>query len=418
MARAATAGAAAKAKPRKEVKEHQWAWNGMDRSGNRVKGEMLAPTEAHVKQQLRKQGVVPARINKKSALFGPRKKPIKAVDIAIFSRQMSTMLTAGVPLVQSLDIIGRGHDNPSMRKLVLDIKANIEDGNTFADSLARHPKHFNDLFVNLVDAGERAGALEDLLEKVATYQEKTEALKSKIKKAMYYPAAVVVVAVAVTAIMLVKVVPQFESLFQSVGSDLPAFTKMVVGMSEFAQEWWWIMLAGAVVGIIAIIRGRRASRKFRKRTDIMLLKVPIVGTILEKSAVARYARTLATMFSAGVPLVEALESVAGATGNLLYEDAVLNMRDKVATGQSLQLAMQQAEVFPNMPIQMIAIGEEAGSLDLMAGKVADFYEREVEDMVDGLTSLLEPVIIVFMGVVVGGLVIAMYLPIFKIASAF
>lgn len=414
----ATTAAAKKAKKRNAPKEHLWAWTGMDRSGNRVKGELHAPTEAEIKQQLRKQGVVPSRISKKSALFGPRKKAIRAADIAIFSRQMSTMLTAGVPLVQSLDIIGRGHENPSMMKLVLDIKGNVESGNSFAESLAKHPKYFDDLFVNLVDAGERSGALENLLEKVATYKEKTEALKSKIKKAMYYPAAVVVVAVGVTAIMLVKVVPQFEDLFKSVGSDLPAFTKMVVGMSEWMQQFWWILLAATVASIVLTIRGRRISEKFRYRTDAILLKVPVVGLIIRKSSIARYARTLATMFSAGVPLVEALDSVAGATGNLVYEKAVLGMRDKVATGQSLQLAMQQAEVFPNMPIQMIAIGEEAGSLDSMSSKVADFYEREVEDLVDGLTSLLEPIIIVFMGVVVGGLVVAMYLPIFKIASAF
>ena len=409
------ATATATAKP---PKEHSYSYKGIDRAGNKVEGKLTAANEAQVKQMLRKQGVVPGQIRKQMQLFGKGGKKITSTDIAVFSRQMATMLTAGVPLVQSLDIIGRGHDNPNMKKLVLTIKADIEAGNSFSEALARHPKQFDHLFVNLVEAGERSGALEALLDKIATYKEKTEALKSKIKKAMYYPVAVAVVAVAVTAILLIKVVPQFEALFQSVGSDLPAFTKMIVAMSEFAQAYWWVGVLGIVLSVIGITRGRRSSENFRLTTDRMLLKMPIVGTIIKKAAVARYARTLATMFSAGVPLVEALDSVAGATGNLVYENAVLQMRDQVSTGQSLQLAMEQTEVWPSMAVQMIAIGEESGALDEMASKVADFYEREVDDMVDGLSSLMEPVIIVFIGVVVGGLVVGMYLPIFKIAMVF
>ena len=327
------------------------------------------------------------------------------------------MMSAGVPLVQAFEIIGRGHDNAGMRELILKIKAEVESGTSLSESLAKHPLHFDNLVISLVNAGEHAGVLETLLDKIATYKEKTEYLKAKIKKALFYPTAVIIVAVIVTAILLIFVVPQFETLFSNFGADLPAFTRMVVNMSEFLQEYWWLMfglLAGAGVGFM---QAKRRSRKFGRALDRMILKLPIIGPIMHKAAVARYARTLATMFAAGVPLVEALESVAGATGNVVYSDAVLMIRDSVATGQQLQFAMSQTGLFPNMVEQMVAIGEESGSLDSMLSKVADFYEQEVDDAVDALSSLLEPLIMSILGIVIGGLVVAMYLPIFKMGAA-
>jgi type IV pilus assembly protein PilC len=326
------------------------------------------------------------------------------------------MLTAGIPLVQAFEIVGVGHEKPAMQKLILDIKLNIEGGSTLHESLAKHPLYFDDLFVNLVEAGEQAGALESLLDKVATYKEKTEALKKKIKKALFYPAAVLVVAVIVTLILLIFVIPQFEALFKGFGADLPAFTRMVINLSQFVQTqgWWMGLLAGGAIAAFAYFKKR--SRAMRQLLDRLMLKLPVVGPILVKAAIARYARTLATMFSAGVPLVEAMESVAGATGNIVYEQAVMRMRDEVATGQRLQRAMENTGLFPNMVVQMIAVGEESGSLDEMASKVADFYELEVDAAVDALSSLLEPLIMAILGVLVGGLVIAMYLPIFKLGA--
>jgi type IV pilus assembly protein PilC len=326
------------------------------------------------------------------------------------------MMAAGIPMVQSFEIIGNGHEKPAMQKLVLDVKANIEGGSTLHESLAKHPLHFDDLFVNLVEAGEQAGALETLLDKIATYKEKTEALKKKIKKAMFYPAAVMVVAVVVTIILLIFVIPQFEELFKGFGADLPAFTQMVVNMSRFVQhQGWWmaIVTIGAIWGFAVFYR---RSKKLQRNIDRMLLKFPVIGPILQKSAIARFARTLSTMFSAGVPLVEAMESVAGATGNIVYEEATLRMKDEVATGQRLQRAMDNVGLFPNMVVQMIAVGEESGSLDTMSGKVADFYEAEVDNAVDSMSSLLEPLIMAILGILVGGMVIAMYLPIFKLGQ--
>ena len=400
------------------IQEHTFKWEGVDRKGQRVKGSSMGPSESMIKTQLRKQGINPISVKKQSALFtASKKKAIKAGDIAIFSRQMSTMMAAGVPLVQALEIVARGHDNPSMSEMIIGIKTHIESGNSFAASLAKYPLYFDDLFVNLVDAGEKSGALETLLDKIATYKEKTEAIKKKVKKALTYPAAVVVVAFVVTGILLYFVVPTFADLFQSFGADLPAFTKMVIGMSEFIQAKWWLIL-GVVGGTgYAFFEGKRRSRAFRRFLDRVMLKVPIVGEILYKSAVARFARTLSTMFAAGVPLVEAMESVAKASGNIVFEEAILQMRDRVATGQQLQLTMQQSALFPNMAVQMVAIGEESGALDEMCAKVADFYELEVDSMVDALSSLLEPMIMAFLGVVVGGLVTAMYLPIFKLGAA-
>ncbi len=370
---AAKAGKTAKAA--KAPKAHVFTWEGADKRGNRVKGETRAASIALVRAELRRQGIAPTKVKKKAApLFSARKKPITAADISIFARQLSTMMSAGVPLVQSFDIVGRGHNNPSMQDLLLSIKADIEGGTTLAQALAKHPLQFDDLFCNLVQAGEQAGVLEILLDKIATYKEKTEAIKGKIKKALFYPTAVMVVAFIVTTILLIFVVPQFQSLFEGFGADLPAFTLMVVNLSEIVQEWWWAGLLA--IGGIGFFLGNlyKRSRKFRHLLDKALLKAPVFGTIIHKAAIARFARTTSTMFAAGVPLVEALESVAGATGNIVYGEAVLRMREDVATGQTMTLAMKQQNLFPHMVIQMVAIGEESGSVDDMLAKVADFYE--------------------------------------------
>lgn len=390
-------------------------WEGMDRKGNRVKGKSLAPDEAALRADLRRQGIAPSRIKKQSQAFKAGGKP-NAADIAVFSRQLATMLAAGIPLVQAFEIVGNGHDKPAMQKLILDIKQDVEGGTALHEALRKHPLYFDDLYVNLVEAGEQAGALEHLLDKIATYKEKTEALKKKVKKALFYPAAVLVVAVIVTIILLIFVIPQFESLFKGFGADLPAFTQFVIDMSKFVQEKGIFLAIVAGGAAYAFIYFKKRSKKMREMLDRIALKLPIIGPILNKAAIARYARTLSTMFAAGVPLVEALESVAGATGNIVYENAVLRMRDEVATGQRLQRAMENTGLFPNMVIQMIAVGEESGSLDEMSGKVATFYEAEVDNAVDAMSSLLEPLIMAILGVLVGGLVIAMYLPIFKLGA--
>ena len=392
-----------------------FAWEGMDKKGQRVKGKSLAPNELALKQDLRRQGVVATRIRKQStALKGGGK--VRPEDIAIFSRQLATMLAAGIPLVQAFEIIGAGHEKPSMQKLVLDIKADVESGTSLHEALGKHPLYFDDLYVNLVEAGEQAGALETLLDKIATYKEKSEAIKKKVKKALFYPAAVLAVAVVVTLILLIFVIPQFESLFKGFGADLPAFTQMVINLSRFVQANGIYLALVSGGAVYAFFYFRKRSRKMREFLDRMSLKVPIIGPILNKAAIARYARTLSTMFSAGVPLVEALDSVAGATGNIVYENAVLKMKDEVSTGQRLQRAMEGTGLFPNMVVQMIAVGEESGSLDTMSGKVATFYEEDVDNAVDSMSSLLEPMIMAILGVLVGGLVIAMYLPIFKLGA--
>jgi type IV pilus assembly protein PilC len=393
-----------------------FVWEGTDKKGKRVKGKMLAVSEAAVKADLRRQGVLAKRVRKEVQLFKSGKK-IVSEDIALFARQLATMLQAGIPMVQCFDIIGNGHDKPSMQKLVLAIKADVEAGTSLHEALGKHPLYFDDLFVNLVEAGEHAGALETLLDKVATYKEKTEALKKKIKKALFYPAAVMAVAVIVTIILLVFVIPQFESLFKGFGADLPAFTQMVINLSRFVQDQgWWMLIVVGVAGWTFFYFKKR-SRPMRQFLDRMMLKAPVIGPIMVKAAIARYARTLSTMFAAGVPLVEALTSVAGATGNIVYEDATLRIRDEVSTGQRLQRSMESTGLFPNMVIQMIAVGEESGSLDQMAAKVADFYEADVDAAVDAMSSLLEPLIMAVLGVLVGGLVVAMYLPIFKLGAA-
>jgi type IV pilus assembly protein PilC len=397
------------------TQQFPFVWEGTDKKGKRIKGKMLATSEAAVKADLRRQGVLAKRVRKEVQLFKSGKKIISE-DIALFARQLATMLQAGIPMVQCFDIIGNGHEKPAMQKLVLAIKADIEAGTSLHEALGKHPLYFDDLFVNLVEAGEHAGALETLLDKVATYKEKTEALKKKIKKALFYPAAVMVVAVIVTLILLIFVIPQFESLFKGFGADLPAFTQFVINLSRFVQDQGWWMGLLTVAGGYAFFYFKKRSRPMRRALDRMLLKAPVVGPIMVKAAIARYARTLSTMFAAGVPLVEALTSVAGATGNIVYEEATLKIRDNVSTGQRLQRSMEETGLFPNMVIQMIAVGEESGSLDAMAAKVADFYEADVDAAVDAMSSLLEPLIMAILGVLVGGLVIAMYLPIFKLGA--
>ncbi|MET3458744.1 MULTISPECIES: type II secretion system F family protein [Pseudomonas] len=401
----------------KAVKTDVYTWEGKDRKGAKMTGELTGQSPALVKAQLRKQGINPEKVRKKSTSIFSKGKRIKPLDIALFTRQMATMLKAGVPLLQAFDIIGEGFDNANMRKLVDQVKQEVAAGNSFAASLRKCPQYFDELYCNLVDAGEQAGALDTLLDRVATYKEKSEALKAKIKKAMTYPTAVILVAAVVTGILLVKVVPQFESVFSGFGAQLPAFTVMVIGLSEFMQQWWW-MLLGALVGTFFGVKyALKRSQAFRDWRDKWLLKLPLIGTLMYKSAVARFARTLSTTFAAGVPLVEALDSVSGATGNVVFKRAVQRIRQDVSTGMQLNFSMRASGIFPNLAIQMTAIGEESGALDDMLDKVASFYEAEVDNLVDNLTSLMEPFIMVILGVVVGGLVVAMYLPIFQLGSA-
>jgi len=396
-------------------KQFPFLWEGKDKKGNRIKGRGLAKDEMEMRADLRRQGIAASRVRKERNLFKSDGK-VTAEDIAIFARQLATMLTAGIPMVQAFEIIGVGHDKPAMQKLVLAIKSDIETGNALNQALAKHPLYFDDLFVNLVEAGEHAGALETVLDKIATYKEKTEALKKKIKKALFYPAAVLAVAIIVTVILLLFVIPQFESLFKGFGADLPAFTQFVINMSRWMQDNGWILLIIVVGAGITFGYFYKRSRPMRQFIDRMSLGIPVIGPILKKAAIARFARTLATMFGAGVPLVEAMKSVAGATGNIVYQDATMKMRDEISTGLRMQRAMENTGLFPNMVVQMIAVGEESGSLDEMASKVADFYEADVDAAVDALSSLLEPLIMVILGTLVGGLVVAMYLPIFKLGA--
>jgi len=393
-------------------------WQGIDKNRKKSGGVIPAKNELIAKTELRRQGYLVTKIKKKPIpFFSARIKAITPNDIAIFSRQLATMLAAGIPLVQSFDIIGKGHENPSMQILLLAIKANIENGDSLAEALKKNPLYFDELFCNLVYAGEHAGILDTLLDKIATYKEKTESMKKKIKKALTYPIAVIVVAFIVTTILLLFVVPVFEDMFKNFGADLPAFTRMVVTMSQWFKEWWWIVLGVIITSIYTFGYFKKRSTTFNHFLDAMLLKMPVVGIILRKSAIARFSRTLSTMSAAGVPLVDALQSVAGACGNIKYAEAVLKMREEVATGQRLQLAMMQTTLFPHMVQQMVAIGEESGSMDAMLAKIADFYEEEVDNLVDNLSSLMEPIIMVILGVLIGGLIVAMYLPIFKMGAA-
>ena len=394
-----------------------FSWQGLDKRGMEVSGESQAATALLLKAELRRQGIQATKVKKKSkSILSQRSQKIGAKDIAIFSRQLATMMSAGVPLVQAFEIIAQGNSNAAMQDLVMNIKKDIESGNSLYDALHQQEKYFDQLFCNLVAAGEQSGTLETLLDKIATYKEKTEALKAKVKKALFYPAAVLVVAFIVCVILLIFVVPQFEEIFRSFGADLPAFTRMVIDLSEFMQMYWWAILVAMGLSCFGFLEIRKRSFKMRKQLDSISLRLTIVGTILEKSAIARFTRTLSTMFAAGVPLVEAMDSVAGASGNILFQEATLQIKDEVASGSQLFQSMKQSGLFPNMVVQMVAIGEESGSLDEMLAKVADFYEDDVDNLVEGLSSLLEPLIMAVLGVIVGGLVIAMYLPIFQMGS--
>ncbi len=403
------------AKPKKQL---SFNWQGKDKSGNQSKGKIDAPDLATAKALLRKQGILPKKVTKQASvsLFGSKNKPVKPLDIAFFSRQMATMMKSGVPLLQGMDIVANGAEKQSLKDLVYDIRNSVNGGQDFAQSLAAHPKYFDDLYCSLVSAGEQSGSLETMLDRIATYKEKIESLKAKIKKAMTYPAAVLAVGILVSAILLVKVVPQFESIFKGFGAELPAFTQMVVGLSEFAQHYWFIGLIGFVLAGYAFTKALEKSQKFADFVDRSVLKLPVLGKILHQAAVARFTRTLSTTFAAGVPLVNALDSAAGASGNVVYRNAIIQIRNGVSTGQSLQNAMNMTGVFPTMAVQMVGIGEESGALDMMLDKVANYYEEQVDNAVDNISSLLEPLIMVVLGVLVGGLVIAMYLPIFQLGN--
>lgn len=402
----------------KTLKQSTFAWEGRDKRGQKVQGESTGQTIGVVKANLRRQGISPTKVKKKAKpLFGSGGgKPVTAKDIAIFSRQLATMMSSGVPIVQAFDIIGRGHENKRMREMLLSIKANIEGGTTLSDSLAKYPLQFDTLYCSLVQAGEHAGILDTLLGEIAAYKEKTEAIKGKIKKALSYPTAVIIVAFIVIAILMIFVVPQFAQLFAGFGANLPAPTLIVVAISNFFVAWWWLIFGAIGGSIYLLIYFKKRSKVFQHFLDRTMLRIPIIGTILHKAAIARFSRTLSTMFAAGVPLVDAMESVAGAVGNIVYSDTILKMRDEVTTGTQLNVAMRQARLYPNMVVQMTAIGEESGSLDNMLAKVADFYEEEVDNAVDSLSSLMEPMIMAFLGVVIGGLVIAMYMPIFEMGK--
>jgi type IV pilus assembly protein PilC len=392
-------------------------WQGRDKRGTKLKGQQIATTPNLVRAELRRQGISPISVKRKpKPLFGGAGSRISAKDIAIFSRQLATMLKSGVPLVMALQIIAGGLKNPRMRTVVDKIRGDVESGSSLYEALSEYPVQFDELYTNLVKAGEAAGVLDTILDNIASHKERIESIKGKIKKALYYPAAVIAVAIIVSSILLIYVIPQFEGVFKSFGADLPAFTKMVVNASHFMQQFGIYVLLAIVAAIVAIIMVKKRSEKFAHFIDRTMLKLPVVGGILEQAAIARFCRTLAITFAAGVPLVDALKIVSGATGNRVYDIAAARIREDVAVGHQLQMAMQQVDVFPNMVIQMTAIGEEAGSLDEMLVKVAEAYEEEVNNSVDALSSLLEPAIIIFVGIVVGTMVIAMYLPIFKMAA--
>lgn len=395
-----------------------FVYEGIDRKGQKVKGEIPGKNMALAKAVLRKQGINVTKITqkKKDILAFLNKKKVRPLDITIFTRQLATMMKAGVPLVQSFEIVAEGLDNPAMREVVMGIKGEVEGGNSFAGALKKYPQYFDDLFCSLVASGEQSGALETMLDRVAIYKEKSELLKQKIKKALKYPTAVIVVAIVVTIILLVKVVPVFQDLFHSFGADLPAFTQMVVNMSSWMQSYWYILIIVVGLTIGTFLEAKKRSQAFRDFLDRAALKAPIFGDLVYKAIIARFSRTLATTFAAGVPLIEALESTAGATNNVVYRDGVMRIKEDISTGQQLQFAMRATNLFPSMAIQMVSIGEESGALDAMLDKVATHFENEVDNAVDGLTSMMEPLIMAVLGVLVGGLVIAMYLPIFQMGS--
>ena len=396
-----------------KIKEYIYAWEGKDRSGKKVRGELRASGESLVKSTLRRQGVLVGKVKKRTLRSG---KKVTEKDVTLFTRQLATMMKAGVPLLQSFDIVGRGHANPSMTKLIQEIRSDVETGTSLNMAFRKHPLYFDALFCNLVAAGEQAGILEDLLARLAIYKEKTLAIKGKIKSALFYPVSILAVAFIVTAVIMIWVVPAFKSVFASFGADLPAPTLMVMAMSDFFVANWYIIFGGLFASIYLFFQSWKRSPAMQRTMDKLLLKAPIFGPVIRKATIARWTRTLATMFAAGVPLVESLDSVGGASGNAVYKDATRGIQTEVSTGTSLTIAMQNAEVFPNMVTQMVSIGEESGSLDAMLAKVADFYEAEVDEAVESLSSLMEPLIMVILGVLIGGLVVAMYLPIFKLGS--
>ncbi|MDR3391083.1 MAG: type II secretion system F family protein [Sulfuriferula sp.] len=402
------------AKKTQAQKDVAFSWEGTDKSGKKVQGEMIAGGEAVVSSTLRRQGINVKKIKKKSSFTGGKK--ITPKDVALFTRQLATMMKSGVPLLQAFDIVAKGHANPAVQKLLIDIKTNIEGGNSLSKSFAKYPLYFDTLYVNLVDAGEQAGILDGVLERLATYQEKTLAIKGKIKSALFYPLSIIIVAFVITAVIMLFVVPAFKELFSSFGADLPAPTLIMMSISDFFVHYWWLIFGSLGGGFWFFFYTWKRSRKMQEVMDRAMLKLPIFGAILEKAAIARWTRTLSTMFAAGVPLVEALTSVAGAAGNIVYYHATMKIRSEVSTGTSLTISMQNSGIFPNMVQQMVAIGEESGALDSMLGKVADFYEAEVDDAVASISSLMEPVIMVVLGGLIGSMVIAMYLPIFKMGS--
>lgn len=397
----------------RQIKDYVFEWEGKDRNGKTVKGELRAAGEAQVQAQLRRQGVLVQKVKKRRLASAKR---IKPKDIAIFTRQLATMMKAGVPLLQAFDIVGRGNPNPSVARLLNDIRTDVETGTSLSAAFRKHPAHFNSLYCNLVEAGEAAGILEEILDRLSTYLEKTEAIKSKVKSALMYPTAVLVVAFIVVSVIMIFVVPAFKEVFTSFGADLPAPTLAVIAISEFFVAYWWLIFGGLGAGVYFFFQAWKRNEKVQRFMDRLLLRVPIFGQLVEKSVVARWTRTLSTMFAAGVPLVDALDSVGGAAGNSVYADATEKIQQEVATGTALTQAMTNTGVFPSMVLQMCAIGEESGSIDHMLGKAADFYEQEVDDMVAGLSSLMEPVIIVILGTIIGGIVVAMYLPIFKLGA--
>ncbi len=405
------------AKARKKEDEPTFKWEGTDKRGVRVKGELRGANQNMIKAELRRQGIVPLQVRKKAKPLFTFGDTVTPKDIMLFSRQLCTMLGSGIAVVQALDMVGHSNRKPKVKELILSIKADVESGTSLSKALGKHHLYFNDLYCSLVHAGEEAGVLEILLDKVATYLEKTEALKAKVKKALTYPAIVLIFAFVVTAILLIFVIPTFEDLFKGFGAELPALTRTVIDISKVFQEYWYLIIFGPVAAIVGFLEARKRSRTFYQWLDRMILQVPLIGDLVATSANARFARTLSTLFNGGVPLVDAMLSVAGATGNYVYEKAVLEMRDAVSIGQQLNFAMRQSSLFPDMVVQMVAIGEEAGSLGDMLARVADFYEAEVDQKVDTLTTMIEPILMAFLAGVVGTLVVSMYLPIFKLAAA-
>jgi len=399
----------------KGAKEFIFQWEGTDKKGKKLKGEMRAPGQAAVNVMLRRQGITPLKV-KKSGGIGKGGK-ITEKDITMFTRQLATMMKSGVPLLQSFDIVGKGHSNPAVARLLMDIKNEVQTGSSLSQSFKKHPLYFDALYCNLINAGEQAGILDTVLDRLATYKEKILAIKGKIKSALTYPIAVIVVAFIITAVIMIFVIPAFKELFSSFGANLPAPTLLVMTISDFFVKYWYAIFGGIGGSLYAFFYTLKRSKKMQETMQRLSLRLPIFGPILEKSATARWTRTLSTMFAAGVPLVDALDSVAGAAGNIIYYNATKKIQSEVATGTSLTVAMQNADLFPNMVIQMVAIGEESGALDSMLSKVADFFEAEVDDAVDALSSLMEPMIMVVLGTLIGGLVVAMYLPIFKMGEA-